>query len=531
MLSSTAPPVLASVSSSNPSLRTRSLIAVGSKSYSEEQLPVKPGESTTEWPETLVTKSVSGDPQVLSNNERTFEYVFNDEPRLYVPGSEEEKKLLRLIDLHMFPCICGLYLLNYLDRSSIANARIGGMAQDLNLSSSDYSLAVLIFFVGYLLAEIPSNMLLTKVRPSLFLPLITFSWGLVATLLSAVQTKEGLVGVRFVLGFVESGFFPGVIFLLSSWYRKTELAKRIGFLYTAGILSGAFGGLISGGVISGLDEARGIRGWRWLFIIEGSITLLASIVAVFFLPDWPSNTKWLSAEQQALAVARVAADKPTNSHREEPLTHIQAFKAAVTDWRIYIFCFMYLMILSAATISYFLPTISTTLGYTGQTAQFMTVPFYICACTAILGVSLSADYFQDRVYHVAIPTAIAGAMYATCAGVETPAARYALICIGFAANYGSLPVALAWLSKEIGHPDSKRAVATAIVNTVANSSSIYGSFLWSNGPQFTLGFSVTSSFCFSCAILTVIGNFFLTKKYRYSFIDRIIEIPRKEAEK
>lgn len=188
--------------------------------------------------------------------------------------------------------------------------------------------------------------------------------------------------------------------------------------------------------------------------------MLASVVAVFFLPDWPSNTKWLTPQQRALAVARIAADQPASALTDPPLTHLQALKAAISDWRIYVFSFMCtclstssvklpcmsnllnqltpslfttttkntdLMIQSGTTISYFIPTITLSLGYTGQMAQFMTVPFYLCACTAILVNALSADYFKDRVFHICIPTAIAGVMYALCAGITDPSARYGLI--------------------------------------------------------------------------------------------------------
>ncbi|EGG04244.1 uncharacterized protein MELLADRAFT_37526, partial [Melampsora larici-populina 98AG31] len=395
----------------------------------------------------------------------------------------------------------------------IGNARIGGMEKDLKLKPEDYSLAVLIFFVGYLLAEIPSNMLLTRLRPSLFIPFLTFSWGLVATLLSVVKTKEQLIGVRFVLGFMESGFFPGILFLLSSWYRRRELAKRLGIIFTASIMAGAFGGLLSGGVITGMDEVRGIRGWRWLFIIEGAITMLASIVVIFFMPDWPSNTKWLTAEQRALATARIAADRPARAHSTLNLTHLQAFKATVTDWRVYLFCLMDLMITSGTTISYFIPTITRTLGYTGQTAQFMTVPIYVCAFVGVLAISYSADFFKNRAFHVAIPTAVAGVTYAICTRVTNSEARYGLICIGYATNLGALPVLLAWLSKEINYPDSKRAVSQALVNSVGNSASIYGSFLWSDSPKFTNGFMANSIFCFTCALISIVGHILFIKFY------------------
>jgi len=428
----------------------------------------------------------------------------------------EEKALLRKIDTHMFPCVCLLYMLNHLDRTSIANARVGGMEADLRLSSTDYSTIVLIFFVGYLSAEIPSNMILAHTRPSLFLPGLTFLWGIVVTLISLVKSKEGMIVARLFLGFVESGFFPGVLFLLSSWYRKSELATRIGILYSGGIMAGAFGGLISGGVIDGLDGVGGIRGWRWLFIIEGLITVIASFIVVFFLPDWPSDTKWLSDEEKELAVLRLEIDQIEQGATSADLTklsHQQALAAAGKDWRTYLFCFMYLMILGSQTISYFIPSIVVSLGYEGQEAQFMTVPPYVVACVLALSVSFSADYFGEQMFHACIPIGVSGLLYALCLAITEPTARYALVCLAYGGTFGSLPVVLAWLSNVAGNHKQKRGITLAIVNTVGNSSNFYGSFLWpkAQGPKFILGFSMTAAFGLSCSIAAVLGTFLLAR--------------------
>ncbi|MBW0476039.1 hypothetical protein O181_015754 [Austropuccinia psidii MF-1] len=498
--------------------------------------------------------------QFNSDKLHEYQYSINEEgqTKTYVKGNLDEINLLKKLDWHMFPCVCFMYMLNRkqfsfsrnlyrdkeiltnltwvmllnlkklldLDRASIANAKIGGMEKDLELSSSDYSTAVLIFFVGYLSAEIPSNMILSRLRPSIFLSAITFLWGGVVALTSVVQSKEGLIVLRFFLGFVESGFFPGVLFFLASWYRKGELTKRIGILYCAGVISGAFGGLISGGVIDGLDEVRGIRGWRWLFIIEGVATLAVSVVVVFFLPDWPSNTRWLSAEEKALATLRLQVDKierGVSVSEDTKLSSKEAFLAAVKDWRTYLFSFIYLMLLSAITISYFIPTITIVLGYTGQTAQFMTVPPYVVGCIVILVVSRSADYFDDRVFHIAVPITFAGLMYALCVPITSANARYVLVCLGFGAAYGALPPLLAWVPNEMAFPDEKRAVVQAFVNTIGNSASLYGSFLWpkEQEPEFHMGFSLTAAFCFTCGISCVIGkislHFFGPSKAKITF--------------
>ncbi|POW11095.1 hypothetical protein PSTT_05499 [Puccinia striiformis] len=380
--------------------------------------------------------------------------------RAHLPKSKEEKALLRKIDIHMFPCLCLLYMLNHLDRASISNARVGGMELDLRLSSTDYSTVVLIFFVGYLSAEIPSNMLLSHLRPSLFLPALTFIWGAVVTLISLVKNKEGLIVARLFLGFVESGFFPGVLLLLSSWYRKAELAKRIGVLYSGGILAGAFGGLISGGVIDGLEGVGGIRGWRWLFIIEGLITVTASVVVVFFLPDWPSNTKWLTEEEKKLAVSRLEIDQIEQGARSSAnstvLSHRQALAAAGKDWRTYLFCFMS-------------PKPSFT-SFPALWSHWVTMDKrlihdcspYVVAWAFALGVSFSADYFEERMFHVAIPVGFSGLLYGLCLGITDHKSRYALVCLAFGATFGSLPVVLAWVSNVAGFQKQKRAITLAL---------------------------------------------------------------------
>ncbi|KAJ7615831.1 MFS general substrate transporter [Roridomyces roridus] len=443
-------------------------------------------------------------------------YYVDGERRVYVPGGYEERTLLRKIDMHMFSCVCVLYLLNYLDRQNIGNAKVGGMAADLKLSSSDYSVALLVFFPAYLLGEIPSNLILARVRPSRYLPAITLVWGLIATLVSQVKTKEALIGIRFVLGFVESGFFCGVLFLLSSWYRKAELAKRMAFFYSAAILSGAFGGLLAGGVITGLEGKMGIRGWRWLFIIEGALTMFFSIVVVFILPDWPATTKWLSSEEKALAAARIKADQVGSL--EQNIGSWKGTLSALADWRTYLFTFMYMMIVGAGTITYFIPTLTLNLGFTGNKAQFMTVPIYAVTLVMELCIAYSSDRHNERAFHIALPACLAGLMYALSIGVKSHTAQYVFLCFGFAGTWGALPIVLAWAPNIITYPNEKRAVSQAFINMVANLSSIYGAYLWpaNDAPRYVMGLATTSAFCFACAISALVARY-LTARYPYQF--------------
>jgi MFS family permease len=158
---------------------------------------------------------------------------------------------------------------SYLDRNALPNARIQGIEKDLGLKGDQFNTAISVLFAGYIALQIPSNMLLTRVRPSIYLPVCMALWGVVSACTALVHDFNGLVVTRFFLGFMEAPYFPGALFLLSSWYTRRELATRTAVLYTGSLLSSAFGGLVGAGVQYGLDGVHGLESWRWLFIIEG----------------------------------------------------------------------------------------------------------------------------------------------------------------------------------------------------------------------------------------------------------------------
>ncbi|OCF43599.1 hypothetical protein I317_02490 [Kwoniella heveanensis CBS 569] len=178
----------------------------------------------------------------------------------YTPGSDAEKALVRKIDKRIIPCIWILYTLSYLDRANIGNAKTGGLESHFALTSNQYSIVLLVFFISYVVFEIPSNLLIARVRPSLYLSGLCVIWGGVAALMGATHNWQQLAGVRFALGVLEAGFAPGVAFYLSSWYKRYELASRFSIYYTATAVSGAFSGLLAGLITQHLDGARGIEG-------------------------------------------------------------------------------------------------------------------------------------------------------------------------------------------------------------------------------------------------------------------------------
>ena len=240
-------------------------------------------------------------------------------PELVMKLSPDERAhaelaLTKKIDLRLLPMIILMYIMNYLDRNNIAAARLAGLQDPpskggLDLSSTQYLTALSILFVGYLLMQVPSNLFLNKIgKPSLYLPSCMIVWGVISASTAGAHSYGGLIAIRFFLGFVEAAYFPGCLFFLSSWYTRKELGFRIALLYSGSLLSGAFSGLISAGITNGLDGAKGLRAWRWLFIIEGVITIFIAFMAYFALPDFPRTTTWLTEEERQLAIWRLDED-------------------------------------------------------------------------------------------------------------------------------------------------------------------------------------------------------------------------------
>lgn len=169
-------------------------------------------------------------------------------------------------------------------------------------------------------------------------------WGALTCVMAVIKDFSHLVALRVILGCVEAGFAPGVILLLSSWYKQAEQSKRFGVFISAAVLSGAFGGLIAAGIVDGLEGVHGIRGWRWLFIIEGAATVGFAIISLFLLPDFPATSRRLSERERQVAVARLATDNVTAATaNSEHLSNLDACKVACRDWRTWAFVIGYMV--------------------------------------------------------------------------------------------------------------------------------------------------------------------------------------------
>jgi len=240
-------------------------------------------------------------------------------------SSVNEKTLLRKLDSRLLPAVSILYLLSFLDRSNVANARIEGLITDLDMTGNQYLTGLTLYFIGYVLFEIPCNIILKRTTPRFWLPTLTIAWGVVATLMGVTQNLAGFFVVRFFLGVTESGLFPGVVYYLSLWYKRGERTYRIALFFSAASLAGAFGGILAWG-IAHMRGVGGYAGWRWIFIIvgpssahschpvdvlaqqEGLLTIVIAAAAYFFIVNYPSSARWLSNDERSFIHTRLKAD-------------------------------------------------------------------------------------------------------------------------------------------------------------------------------------------------------------------------------
>ncbi|KAK3986814.1 pantothenate transporter liz1 [Cladorrhinum sp. PSN332] len=224
------------------------------------------------------------------------------------PTSELERTLLRKIDFFILTFCSLSYLLNYLDRTNLANAYVSGMKEDLSFGSSDKLNQInTCFTAGYILGQIPSNLSLQYIRPSYFFPSAMIIWAGLTMVTACVKTPEQIMAIRFFQGVAESTTFVGTHYILGSWYTERELGKRSGVFTASGLAGSMIGGFIQSGIYESMEGKNGLRGWRWLFIVDGIITLPVAFYGFWVFPDTPAATKafYLTARERELAVKRL----------------------------------------------------------------------------------------------------------------------------------------------------------------------------------------------------------------------------------
>ncbi|KAL8364835.1 hypothetical protein RB595_003894 [Gaeumannomyces hyphopodioides] len=428
----------------------------------------------------------------------------------YTP--EQRKRVIRKVDKRLVPMLAILYLISHLDRANIGNAKIEGLAKDLKLDGIQWNIVLSLFFVPYILLEIPSNIFLKKFsRPSVYLGILVTAWGVMMTLHGVVRNFGGLLAVRLLLGAFESGFYPGAVYLCTFWYMPRDLAQRIAWFYCTSSLSGAFSGLLAA-AIARMHGVGGLEGWRWIFILEGLATVLLGIATFFLLIDSPAlGGRWLEPDEiRFLELQRfIKQGGRFQDEGGESRLIWYDLKAVLTNWRLYMQA--YILICQSATsygTKFTLPTIIKSMGFSTTNAQLMTVPPYVAGAPSALFFSRLSDRFYWRMPFVAVPMVLITAGYAVVLSLDgdlggrNVGAAFTGIILTTIGIYPIAPSGSSWAANNLA-PASRRAIGIAFNTGVGNLGGIVGSYIYldTEAPRYPTGFGL--SLAFGCSGLLV----------------------------
>ncbi|KAI8674417.1 hypothetical protein NCS57_00339200 [Fusarium keratoplasticum] len=425
---------------------------------------------------------------------------------------EAEKRLVRKLDRTILPWIMLLYLLSYIDRSNMGNARNIGLEEDIGLSSVQYQIASASFYIGTVLFGTIGGLMLKVVKPSTWLGICAIGWGAVSTLQATCTNPGGLIAVRFFLGVFEASFAPGCALYLSFWYLKSELSLRIAAYAGMSALSGVLSGIIAYGVGRANDMA--ITSWQALFIVEGIPTVAVGVATFWMLPSRPESGKsfWFTEKEHQIILSR----RSRFTKNADTGISMAQVKAAFLDYRLYLFCIMYSgLSMSLAVTAVFLPTIVKDLGYHSVYANLMTAPIYAVAYVTLLATATLSDKFRVRGIPITIGGLIAGVGYICLGLLKDDTARYITCFLAVTGTYMAFPIVLTWITSTFAG-DTKAGVGLGIVIAVTHAVGVAASNIYpkSDAPYYLMGNAVSSALVFLTALSAVSMSVMLYQENR-----------------
>jgi len=408
-----------------------------------------------------------------------------------------EKKLLRKIDLCLLPIATLVNLLSFIDRANIGNARVAGLDRTVGLVGYDFQYVQMVFYVMYLVVEVPSNFLLKKTG-SIWLAFLTIGFGATCLATGFIENKAGLYVVRFFLGALEGGLLPGIIFLMSKFYRRHELVFRIGvFLALSPSLSGAIGGFLATGFLQSGDVGSVTDDWRKIFLWEGFITMVVGIFAIFFFPTWPEKTRMFNEEERRIALARVQNESENTAAEDAAEGWQSAVKGAFNVPSVVCITLFTFANSTVQGLAVFMPTVIRTLGrFTVIQVQLRTVPPYVVASIWAVALTYYGWKVQKKalLIWISMPLGLLGWIF-FLAGDRTPELRYAACFLAFTGFVPLGPVVIAWAVNNVAS-NTSRGVVAGLVPGIGTIGSVIGQWCFTNNqaPNFRAGSAVNAAF-------------------------------------
>jgi len=386
-----------------------------------------------------------------------------------VDRSDAASRALAKAARRLIPFMFVLYVVAYLDRINVGFAALQ-MRADLGFDDRVYGLGAGIFFLGYFLFEVPSNLVLERVGARLWIARIMVTWGLIASAMMVVRGARSFYLLRFLLGVAEAGFFPGMILYLTYWFPAAERAHAVARFMTATAIAGVVGGPISGALLA-MDGLGGLRGWEWLFLAEGLPAVVLGLAVLAYLPDGPASASWLTPEERRSLAARLDPDQAIEAH------HAATLAGALADRRVWRLAVLYFVLVTGLYgVGLWLPQIVKGLSGLGDVmVGIVSAAPYAAAAAGMVLVGGHSDRTGERRWHVAGP-AFAGALgLALVAYLRSPVAALAalsLAALGTSSTLGPFWSMPASLLRGTG-----AAAGIALINSIGNLGGFAGPYL------------------------------------------------------
>ncbi|XPS99847.1 hypothetical protein M3J09_009015 [Ascochyta lentis] len=426
---------------------------------------------------------------------------------------DEEQTIVKKADLRVFPMLCIVFGLSLLDRTNISAAYIAGLGVDLQLTGQRYNIALLVFFIGYCLFELPSNYIIRRLGARIWLPFLITAWGACVLGMGFVQSWEILTVLRALLGVFEAGLFPGAIYIIGSWYRQYETAKRVSIFYMAALLASGFGPIFAYALsLISLGDGMYSHGWRWIFIIEGIATIAAGLIAPFFLVEFPEKVKFLTSRQKHIAITRVSMEKSGNQIEHATIGEILRM---MRDWKLLVYSLQYFVAASSVySLAFFQPIILRQgMGFSYAKAQLLSSPPYIFTVFASLATSWLSDKIRLRwpILVGQLVTAIIGLLLVLYP--KPPGARYFGLFLATWGTQGNIPASLAYGNNQKARVQ-KRAVVAAVMISVGAAGGVTGSTIFQakDAPQYLPGMWATIAMQMLYSIVTICMSMYLKRQ-------------------
>lgn len=373
------------------------------------------------------------------------------------------------ITWRLMPLLLVCYLFAHLDRINIGFAKMQ-MSADLNLSDTVYGLGAGLFFVAYALFGVPSNMALDRVGPRRWIATLMVVWGVLSTCMYLIDGAMGFYVLRFLLGVAEAGFFPGILVFLNRWYPAGRRAQVTALFAIAVPMAGVIGGPLSGGILEHFHDLGGLRGWQWMFVIEGAPVILLGLVVLKCLPDSFETVKWLAPEQKQHLREQL--------HREEHRKSITSFSAILSNPQVWLLVAVYFAVMLAVnTLAFWMPTLihGAGIGSDGKVGLLSAVP-YLAGCFFMIGCGRSSDRQRERRWHLCVPLLMsaAGIAIAGLAPANPAVVLGGLIVAGMGAS-AALP--MFWQLPPAFLSNNTQAAGIALISSFGSIASFFAPYL------------------------------------------------------